>query len=353
MALRTSSTAEENVNGLFLEGFTRQRSVFRFSLRPVLRFAMLPAFVRLLWASVCLAGAARAQAPPPSSGPVAAPAPPAAPAGKLNVTFWNLQWFPGHRPGAGAAAQQNHVLMVSPVLGRLRPDVLGLEEVGDAAAAHLLADRLPGFHVDVCTGFTREPTQEPSRQQIVLCSRLPLLTAGWQAFRADARGLLPRRGFAYAVYQTDPGEVLLVYGLHLKSNVNDEPGGDATNIAMREESVRQVLAHRQTLEAGCARWGKIRLEVIGGDMNTSLDDPRFQPERTLRDLGAAANGFLWAWQGVPAPLRLTLPGAGPYPSACFDHVFYRGDGVRLLGTNLEPTGRGVSDHRPVSARFDW
>ena len=123
---------------------------------------------------------------------------------------------------------------------------------------------------------------------------------------------------------------------------------------MREESIQQVLAHRQTLARYCAEhWGRVRLEIVGGDMNTSLDDPHFQSEKTLRALVEPANGFLWAWQGIPLPLRLTLPGEGPYPSACFDHIFYKGTAVRLLGASLEPTGRGVSDHRPASARFDW
>lgn len=277
----------------------------------------------------------------------------AAPAGRLGVTFWNLQWFPGHRPGAGIRAADHHVALVLPVLQRLRPDVLGLEEVGDEAAAHLLADRLPGFHVDACTQFCREPTHEPSRQQIVLCSRLPLLTSGWQTFRADAHGILPRRGFAFAAYQAAPGEVLLVYGLHLKSNVGDEPGGDTTNTAMREESMRQVLEHRRALEGACSRWGRVRLQVVGGDMNTSLDDPRFQSETTLRSLLTAENGFHWAWEGIPLPLRLSMPGGGPYPPACFDHLLYQGPGVRLLEAKVEATGRNVSDHHPVSARFDW
>ncbi len=292
-----------------------------------------------------------ASLPPPS----ALPLPPVAPHphGGLNVTFWNLQWFPGHRPGAGVRAQTHHVALVLPIVQRLAPDVLGLEECGDSPAAERLTDGLPGFHVDVCTEFTREPNHEPSRQQIVLCSRLPLLAAGWQPFRPDANGLQPRRGFAFAAYRLPADEVLLVYGLHLKSNVLDEPGGDATNVAMREESVRQLLAHQHAETAACARWGRVRLTLVGGDMNTSLDDSRFQAETTLRSLLAPDGGFRWIWQGVPLPLRLSLPGGGPYPPACFDHIFYQGEGVRLLTAAADPTARNVSDHHPVSARFEW
>lgn len=295
-----------------------------------------------------------ALSPLPAAATVAKAAPTPSEGRGVNVTFWNVQWFPGHKPGAGVRAQDHHVALVLPVVQQLNPDVLGLEECGDAAAARRVTDGLPGFHVDACTEFTREPNHEPSRQQIVLCSRLPLLAAGWQAFRADAHGLVPRRGFAFAAYQPAPGEVVLVYGLHLKSNVEDEPGGDATNVAMREESMRQVLAHQRAEAKDCARWGRVRLAVVGGDMNSSLDDSRFEEETTLRTLlSPEGGGFLWTWQGVPEPLRLTLPGGGPYPPACFDHIFYRGEGVRLLSAAVEPTGKNVSDHHPVSARFGW
>ena len=272
---------------------------------------------------------------------------------QVSVTFWNVQWFPGHKPGAGVRAQNNHVALVLPVVQRLNPDVLGLEECGDASAARRLTDGMSGFRVDACTEFTRAPNDEPSRQQVVLCSRLPLLIAGWQRFQADPRGLVPRRGFAFAAYQSSPGEVLLVYGLHLKSNVEDEPGGEVTNTAMREESMRQVLLHQRAEAAACAKWGRVRLAVVGGDMNTSLDDPRFEQETTLRTLLSADGGFLWVWQGIPEPLRLSMPGGGPYPPACFDHIFYKGTGVRLVAAAIEPTARNVSDHHPVSARFEW
>ncbi len=289
---------------------------------------------------------------PPSALPSPLHAPPPGATVHLTVTFWNLEWFPGRRPHAGARAQASHVAAVLPVVERLAPDVLGLEEVGDADAARLLTDHLPDFKVDVCTEFTRAPTDEPSRQQIVLCSRLPLLTSGWQCWAPDAQGRVPRRGFAFAAYRPAPNEVLLVYGVHLKSNVADEPGGDATNVAMREESARQLLVHEQQERAVCARWGRVRLAVVGGDMNTSLDDGRFETETTLRAL-RGDGAFRWAWEGVPLSLRLTLPSVGRYPATCFDHMFYRGEGIRLTNISLLPAGRSASDHRPVTAKFEW
>ena len=214
-------------------------------------------------------------APPAGSPPLAVTS-----GRTLTITFWNVEWFPGRRPNAGERAQASHVAAVVPIVERLDPDVLGLEEVSDADGARLIADHLKGFRVDVCTEFTRAPTNEPSRQQTALCSRLPLLASGWEPWQPTAAGLQPRRGFVFAAYQPTPGEVLLVYGVHLKSNVPDEPGGDATNRAMREESARQLVVHERASAARYASQGRVRLEVVGGDMNTSLDDSRFEPEQT-------------------------------------------------------------------------
>ena len=310
----------------------------------------------------------------------------------LTVAFWNLEWFPGRHPHAGPGPQEAHVAAVLPVVERIAPDVFGLEEIADRDAAATVAACLPGFKVDVCSEFLRGPEQKrkraprrgkekdnadndeptpddtppptpadynapwifPDRQQIALCSRLPVLATGAEPWKNDAAGRRQRRGFVWAAYRTAPGEAVLVYALHLKSNVVDEPGGQPANVLLREEASRQLLAHARANAAAWARTDRLRLMIVGGDMNNSLDDPAFARETTLRDwLGAG--GFRWGWEGVPLPRRLTLPAKGHYPATCFDHVFYQpGDGsVRLVSTALENSTPASSDHRPVVARFGW
>ena len=300
-----------------------------------------------------LVGLRRCGRPAPGRPSGAPPTVPTRGARPLTLTFWNLEWFPGKRPNANEAARQRHVAAVVPVVERLDPDVLGLEEVADADAARLLTDHLKGFRVDACTEYVR-PNGAPTRQQIALCSRLPLVGSRWESWQPGADGLQPRRGFAYAVYRPAPGELLLVYALHLKSNVADEPGGAAVNLAMREESARQLLAHERATAASYGRMGRVRLAVIGGDLNTSLDDSRFAQETTLRSL-LGEGGFLWAWRGVPLERRYTLPAEGRYPAVCFDHQLYRAadGGVRVLNASIENTGHDASDHRPVTVRYAW
>ena len=123
---------------------------------------------------------------------------------------------------------------------------------------------------------------------------------------------------------------------------------------LREEAGRQLLAHERVTAAAWARTDRLRLVVLGGDLNTSLDDAHFSAETTLREwLGAG--GFRWGWEGVPLPRRLTLPAKGRYPATCFDHVFYQpGDGsTKVLSAEIVNTGPAASDHHPVVARFAW
>ena len=291
----------------------------------------------------------------PASGSAAVPG-----AVRVKFTFWNVQWFPGRSPNAKEVARARQVAAVAPVVRRLDPDVLGLEEVANADAARLLTDGLPGgYRVDVVTDF-RQETGGPTRQQTVLASRLPLVNGWWESWRPAADGgPRPRRGFAFAAYQPAPGQVLLVYALHLKSNRLDEPGGAAVNAAMRAESIRQLLVHARAMAAAYAKLGTVTV-VLGGDLNTSLDDPRFATESSLREL--LRDGYRWAFQNTPVTERVTLPGGGGYPDVTFDHVFFRTFGpaaaattpttVRLLDAGVEPTGPECSDHRPVSATLE-
>ena len=64
-------------------------------------------------------------------------------------------------------------------------------------------------------------------------------------------------------------------------------------------------------------------------------------QRTLTKIEQA--GFFWAFEGIPLRSRITIPGKGRYPDACFDHIF-----TRNLGRSVAKVlNSSASDHRPV------
>src|SRR5437868_11178861 len=132
----------------------------------------------------------------------------------------------------------------------------------------------------------------------------------------SAGALTPPRGYAFAAYEIGPRQMLLVYALHLKSN----RGQITEDIAIRQESMRQLCAHMSAMERAYGKLGTLSW-VVGGDFNTAPDDPRFAKENTIRML--TKNGFSWCWQDMPFAQRITLPADSFFPAACFDHIFAR------------------------------
>jgi DNA/RNA endonuclease YhcR with UshA esterase domain len=146
----------------------------------------------------------------------------------------------------------------------------------------------------------------------------------------------------FAAIELPGRRFLLTYSLHLKSNV----GVPAMNVPKRQEAARQLLAHTQEMQLLYGVRGACGL-LVGGDMNTSLDDPRFAGEQTLRAMTAA--GFHWTFAGVPFASRTTIPKESQFPDNCFDHIFTAGLGRQTASVKPYP---GRSDHNPVVLDLD-
>ncbi len=258
----------------------------------------------------------------------------------LTIGFWNIRWFPGTRPNASRSEETRQIRAVHQDILKLQADVIGLEEVRDLKSAGLAVQPLPGFKIDVCSNFPPREGQTET-QQVAITSRLQPMSAWSEAWKAG-RAITPPRGFAFAAYQLSPGQMLLVYALHLKSNRGDL----VEDIAIREESMRQLLAHMKDMQTAYTKLGSIAW-IVGGDFNTAPDDPRFRSEKTLA--GLTASGFRWTWENIPAARRVTLPPDRRFPAACFDHIFYRG--ANLEKAEAVVTSAASSDHRPVTAAF--
>jgi endonuclease/exonuclease/phosphatase (EEP) superfamily protein YafD len=276
---------------------------------------------------------------PFSPGPRANP--PTASAHGVTVAFWNIQWFPGRRPNASRSEESRQINAVHRDIAQLHADIIGMEEVRDFDRARVAIATLSGFKVDVCANF---PPREGhiEAQQVAIASRLEPLSA-WAEEWKPAGVMTPPRGFAFAAYQTAPRQLLLVYGVHLKSNRGDI----RENILIRQESIRQLRSHMNAMESAYGKLGTIGW-IVGGDFNSSLDDKRFAGDTTLHSL--IDNGFAWSWQNIPLASRTTLPPDKDFPAACFDHIFYRGATLRKAW--VANTTAQASDHRAIAATFE-
>ena len=190
----------------------------------------------------------------------------------LRLAFWNIQWFPGRHPSASPKEEEKQIASVQEDMRAINPDIIGMEEVRDFAKATLAVASLPGFKVDVISNFPPREGQDIG-QQIAIASRFAPMSA-WVEKWQTAGALVPPRGFAFAAYQLGPRHLLLVYAMHLKSN----RGQIAEDIAIREESARQLRAHMSAMNDAYGKLGSLSW-VVGGDFNTAPDDRRFARDR--------------------------------------------------------------------------
>jgi endonuclease/exonuclease/phosphatase family metal-dependent hydrolase len=289
---------------------------------------MLPRVLSVLFVGAFLVPSSNAQTPSPPPSPT------------LTVTFWNVQWFPGRRPNASAAEEKRQINAVHADLAQLSSDIIALEEVRDYEHAGAAVKPLAGFKVDVCSNFPPREGQNEA-QQVAITSRLQPLSA-WSELWKPSGAIVPPRGFAFAAYQIAPRQLLLVYAVHLKSN----RGEIHEDMRIREESMRQLLAHINAMNTAYGKLGALTW-IVGGDFNTTPDEPRFVSEKTIPAL--RADGFRWSWEGVPFNSRISVPADLRYPAASFDHIFYRGGTlVKAWVANTSPQS---SDHRAVNATF--
>lgn len=255
----------------------------------------------------------------------------------ISATFWNVQWFPGRRPNASHGEENRQIRAVHADLAKVTSDLIVFEEVRDSDHAAMAVKPLNRFKVDVCSNFPPREGQKEA-QQVAITSRLEPFGAWAELWKPDA-AVMPPRGFAFAAYELAPRQILLVYGLHLKSN----RGEIHEDMRIREASMRQLLSHMKAMNTAYGKLGSLSW-LVGGDFNTAPDEPRFASEKTIPNL--LADGFLWSWQGIPFTSRITVPPDMRYPAASFDHIFFRG--ATLTKAWVATTSPQSSDHRAVN-----
>jgi endonuclease/exonuclease/phosphatase family metal-dependent hydrolase len=256
----------------------------------------------------------------------------------VTIVTWNLEWFPGHKPASTQAERAAHMTAAKNALRDNQADILCLQEVRDWDNVNELVSEFPEFLPCVVSRF--QEFGSLSIQQTAVASHWQAEASWAEAFKASRPK--PPRGFSLAVFRR-AGVVLLVYSVHLKSNL----GGIEKAIAKREAAMRQLLAHVTEMEAIYSKDTKVAI-AIAGDFNTDSTDSRFTGEHTFELLHQ--NGFAWGWKNVPLAKRVTVPSEGRYPDACFDGFFVRG--AEIISSEIILDDCGVSDHLSVKLTID-
>lgn len=259
----------------------------------------------------------------------------------LTVVSWNLEWFPGHKQNSTPIEQQEHMKAAKKALKEINPDIFIGIEIKDEDSFKKLVSVVPGLKSCVVSNF-RVSKNQKGLQQIGIASRWPAQSA-WSEPWINVVNKLPR-GFAFtALENTNTHKFLMVYGLHLKSNLNRGKGEeeDLRNRELRNESARQLIIHTESMEK---IYKKENIEgwVIGGDFNTN-DDGQFTNDHVIVSFEKA--GFWDTWENTPKEKRLTWTGKNRHKPTTFDYILLKSLGK--LSATVSTNFSNVSDHLPV------
>lgn len=255
----------------------------------------------------------------------------------LKVVTWNLEWFPGKRPTASANEAAAHMKDAKAALLKINPDIFVGVEVRDWDSFHELVSVIPGLTTHVVSSFIDPETGEIRPQQIGIASKLTCRAADWEPWKANVPN--NARGFSFTALEQSNGELLMVYGLHLKSN-----RGEPAEVAlMRNDQATQLLSQRPIIEKAFTG-KKIAGWIITGDLNTNHDG-QFPLCKVIAQMTAA--GFRNSWADVPKKDRLTWESAreSKFEPTTFDYFMTLGLGD-LTATMLKSPAE-VSDHRAI------
>jgi endonuclease/exonuclease/phosphatase family metal-dependent hydrolase len=257
-----------------------------------------------------------------------------------------MEWFPsGVANRRMPDIEPARIKMAGDAIGNASPSILFVQEVRDKETCDRLATAsgISGLKVAVCSEF-KDQTGITIFQQCAILTSYPIVEAAaerWHSYGA----VDPPRGYAYALLDID-GEPVACFCVHLKSNLTRKPTDNQMNILKRELAATQLL--NSIKKTGDHAGRKVTKFVISGDFNTTLDDPLYLSEGTIRSLLDA--GFRNGFEGLDKKDRVTLPAKGQYQDVTFDYVFHRGFGSRKAVRIMPPVE--VTDHRMVAVTLE-
>lgn len=268
----------------------------------------------------------------------------------LRFVAWNIEWFPGHRPTASEEDAAAHMKACQEELKKINPDIFVAEEIQDWAAFHELVSAVPGLTVHVVSSFRDAESGQIRNQQIGIASKLKCRGAWWEAWAANYPNI--SRGFSFAALEHPEGGLLMVYGNHLKSNSGGQrEEGAKNNAAMRDEQVKQLLAHKASTETAFSSQ-TIMGWIAAGDFNTNHDG-QFPLDTVVASM--VGGGYHNAWANVPKEKRLTWrsdpdPAGRKFEPTTFDYIFTQG--IKPVDAFIIEVPRELSDHYPIGIRVE-
>lgn len=258
----------------------------------------------------------------------------------LKIVTWNLEWFPGRVPEPTPEQEQAHLAAVQAALRELDPDIFIALEVRDWAAFQEAIQGVPGLRVHVVSSFRNGETGEISSQQICIASKLKCRAAWAEEFTQTIPTMT--RGFAFAaLVNPEKEKLIMVYGVHLKSNRARYEKETRLNYLLRDESAEQLLQHISTMGRLTFKSQSIDGWVVAGDFNTN-HDKQFG-DKVIEKF--TSKGFTNTWGKVPQEKRQTWRGNPKFAGTTFDYILVRGLG--LPTAFLGQASSECSDHEAV------
>lgn len=268
------------------------------------------------------------------------------------LAAWNIQWFPGQRPGASQKDQLRHTESVRKELEELSADILFLCEIRGIEELEALGLDYPYM---ACTDIPSVLHPRDSdvgksplpRLGLAILSRIPWEQA-WVLDFSEFSDTMdrPPRGVLAARFREASGRYLWIYSVHLKSNARRSPYDGLK----RDRALRYI-------ERDWERHGihpSKDFIIVLGDMNFSWRQFRHRNDPahlTLREYG-----FTSVMDGAPLEETYTLPKKRGYPATDFDNILLS---PALLSAaprapplgRIRQTPRKASDHWMVL--FPW
>lgn len=271
----------------------------------------------------------------------------AAPPAEIVVASYNVRNYvgetvpvPGERAPARPKSERSKAVLIR-IIRELKPDVLGLCEMGDPAQLTDLQNRLRAAGLEL--PYAEHVPGSDATRHLALLSRYPIIARNSQPELGYVLAGAPRRlerGLLDVTVQVNAAYQLRLVGVHLKSKLATADGSD---IIRRHESARL----RQYLEGVLAAAPDTNL-LLFGDFNETRDQPAIRELLDRRgapfldDLaGEDTHGDRWTHY---------YPAADSY--ARIDYLF-ASPGLwpelrnRKAHLPREPDWLEASDHRPI------